>query len=113
MSSKIVKEIIATFLKKTADSIGSSTRIDNTAITGSVLIHRMYSELSKKGFKVKNMAKIKTYGDLEAILFGDTLKNDYVENSKIDNNISIKVRNKEFSCSLIKGPFIKGSSLFE
>ena len=31
----------------------------------------------------------------------------------INNNISIKIREKEFSCSIIKGPFIKGSSLFE
>jgi hypothetical protein len=48
MSSDIIKEIIATFLKANIKLIDSNTRIDNNAIQSSVLIHRMYSELKKK-----------------------------------------------------------------
>ncbi len=86
MSSKIIKEIVATFLKKTTDSISSSTLIDNSAIPGSILIHRMYSELSKNGFKVNNTAKIKTYGDLESILLNDSPKNEKNNHSHIEHS---------------------------
>ena len=38
----------------------------------------------------------------------------YIQDRELINkDISIKIREKEFSCSIIKGPFIKGSSLFE
>ena len=38
----------------------------------------------------------------------------YVEHKEImNNNIHINIRDKEFLCSISKGPFIKGSSLFE
>ena len=95
MSPKVVKEIVATFLKTETANVNSSTLIDNTAIPGSVLIHRMYSELSKKGFKVKNAAKVKTYGDLESILFNGLLKNErdshnHSEDSKIDYMNSVQ-----------------------
>ena len=95
MSPKVVKEIVATFLKTETANVNSSTLIDNTAIPGSVLIHRMYSELSKKGFKVKNAAKVKTYGDLESILFNGLLKNERdshnrSEDSKIDYMNSVQ-----------------------
>ena len=53
-----------------------------------------------------------TSGTFSSIL-GCGIGMGYVKETEIDNNISIKVRNKEFLCSLIKGPFIKGSSLFE
>jgi len=95
VSPKVVKEIVATFLKTETANVNSSTLIDNTAIPGSVLIHRMYSELSKKGFKVKNAAKVKTYGDLESILFNGLLKNErdshnHSEDSKIDYMNSVQ-----------------------
>jgi len=95
VSPKVVKEIVATFLKTETANVNSSTLIDSTAIPGSVLIHRMYSELSKKGFKVKNAAKVKTYGDLESILFNGLLKNErdshnHSEDSKIDYMNSVQ-----------------------
>lgn len=92
MSSKIVKKIIATFLKTDPGSISSSTRIDNTAISGSVLIHRMYSELSKKGFKVTDISKIKSYGDLESFLFDDHSKNK-IDKTSNDQDLNIFTEN--------------------
>lgn len=80
MKQEIVKGIIATFLKSDIQDINSNTRIDNTSIQGSVLIHRMYSELKQNGYEVNNPAVIKTYGDLEKELFG--LSNDHKINIK-------------------------------
>ena len=53
-----------------------------------------------------------TSGTFSSVL-GHGIGMGYVKCSDINNDIFIKVRDKEFSCSLIKGPFIKGSSLFE
>jgi phosphopantetheine--protein transferase-like protein len=70
MSHDIIKEIIATFLKVSIQDVNSDTRIDKQAINGSVLIHRMYSELRKNGYEVNNPAEVKTFGDLEVELLG-------------------------------------------
>ena len=69
MNPDIIKEIVATFLKANIQDIDSNTRIDNKAIQGSILMHRMYSELKKNGYEVNNPADIKTFGDLEKELF--------------------------------------------
>ena len=53
MSHDIIREIIATILKVNIQDVDSNTRIDNNAIKGSVLIHRMYSELKKKWIRSK------------------------------------------------------------
>jgi len=70
MSYIIIKEIIATFLKVNIQDVDSNTRIDKQAIKGSVLIHRMYSELRKNGYEVNNPAEVKTFGDLKKELLG-------------------------------------------
>ncbi|MFH0921668.1 MAG: holo-ACP synthase [Fibrobacterota bacterium] len=59
-----LKAIVAIFLKKPADSITEETRIGRNAIQGSVLIHRMYANLAKNGYKVAKMTTIQTFGDL-------------------------------------------------
>jgi len=83
MSIEVVKKIVSTFLKKEVDSINSNTYIDNSAIPGSVLIHRMYSELSKNGFTIRDPARIKTFGDLDRELFSSEASND-------DSNIGVR-----------------------
>jgi len=92
MSHDIIKEIIATFLKVNIQDIVSSTRVDNEAIKGSILVHRMYSELKKNGYEVSNPAGIKTFGDLEKELLGiDNSENINIEESnskKLINQIS-------------------------
>ena len=74
MNSREVKEIVALFLKTNYKKIDVDTLIDNSAIPGSILIHRMYSELHAKGYVVNDTSKIKTYGDLERILSNDKNK---------------------------------------
>jgi len=84
MSHDIIREIIATILKVNIQDVDSNTRIDNNAIKGSVLIHRMYSELKKNGYEVNNFAGIKTFGDLEKELLGiNNFNNTNIEESKI------------------------------
>ena len=83
MKLDIIKGIIATFLKSDIQDINSNTRIDNKAIQGSILMHRMYSELKKNGYEVNNPADIKTFGDLEKELLGmNNPDNINIEESK-------------------------------
>jgi len=89
MSHEIIREIIATFLKVNIRDVNSNTRIDSKAIQGSVLVHRMYSELKKNGYKVNNPGEISTFGDLEKKLLGlDGLDNINIEEGKIEKSIN-------------------------
>lgn len=65
-----VKKIIAVFIQKDPSEISSSTLINSSVIPGSILIHRMYRELSLAGFKVEKYIDINTYGDLLSRLNG-------------------------------------------
>ena len=89
MSHEIIRGIIATFLKVNIRDVNSDTRIDIKAIQGSILIHRMYSELKKNGYKVNNPGEITTFGDLEKKLLGlDGLDNINIEEGKIEKSIN-------------------------
>ena len=89
MSHEIIRGIIATFLKVNIRDVNSNTRIDSKAIQGSVLVHRMYSELKKNGYKVNNPGEISTFGDLEKKLLGlDGLDNINIEEGKIEKSIN-------------------------
>ncbi len=59
-----IKKIISQYVKLPPDNINASTVIDKTVIQGSILIHRMYAELSEMGVKVDNYMNIKTFGQL-------------------------------------------------
>lgn len=77
------KNIIATFLKIDSSEIDENTRIDSSVISGSVLIHRMYSVLSTEGYYVTNKDKIRTYGDfLKELNQGTTINNISEKNNK-------------------------------
>jgi len=100
------KQIVATFLKEKAENISESTRIDITAIPGSVLIHRMYSELRKNGYKIDNISKIVTFGDLQHRLTGKgefsktevvstSSNSDSLDNIVIGGNIGIDMESAE------------------
>ena len=57
------KNIISRFIRVPVEEISPYTVIDKNALPGSVLVHRMRSELKKAGFDV-NWDEISTYGDL-------------------------------------------------
>jgi phosphopantetheine--protein transferase-like protein len=87
VSHDIIREIIATFLKVDIRDVNSNTQIDKKAIQGSILVHRMYSELKKNGYEVNNPGGIKTFGDLEKELLGlDSLGNINIEEGKIEKS---------------------------
>lgn len=62
--SERIRIVIADFLKISPEGINEHTAIDRSAISNSILIHRMYARLAKEGFVVKNRSQIKTYGQL-------------------------------------------------
>ena len=59
-----IKNIISLYTKIAVDNINSSTVIDRTAVTSSIILHRMYGNLRNEGIPVENYWDIKTYGDL-------------------------------------------------
>jgi hypothetical protein len=58
------KEIIGKFLNIEASQISDDTLINRKALQSSVMVHRMYAELSAAGYKVRNYHTINTYSDL-------------------------------------------------
>ena len=113
MSTEMIKKIVSTFLKKDVDSIDSNTCIDKSAIPGSVLLHRMYSELSKSGFTARDPSRIKTFGELENELFGDEALSDNstssIESNYIKRSVNTKVQKIDISTNGI-GIDIESSS---
>jgi len=61
---KELKKIISLFTKIEAGKINNNTLIDKSAIQGSIMIHRMYSEINKLGYLIDDYQNIKTYGEL-------------------------------------------------
>jgi len=59
-----IKAIISRFTKIPAEQISAATVIDRTAVTGSILLHRMYAALATEGIVVENYWDIKNYGAL-------------------------------------------------
>ena len=59
-----IKEIIAGFLKLPAAQIGASTLVDRSAVSSSILLHRMYAKLAAEGIVIKDYQDVKTFGDL-------------------------------------------------
>jgi phosphopantetheine--protein transferase-like protein len=85
MSLDKAKEIVAIFLKINSDDIHDNTRIDNSVIKSSVLVHRMFSELKKNGFEINNFSNLKTFGDLEKYLNGQEVDSSSIHNE--DSNL--------------------------
>ena len=59
-----LKNIISTFIKQPVSAIENETVIDKTIVQGSILIHRMYAEITDIGFEIENYNEIKTFSDL-------------------------------------------------
>lgn len=59
-----VKEIIAVFLKLTPAQVSGATIIDRSAVSSSILLHRMYAKLAAEGIAINNYQDIRTVNDL-------------------------------------------------
>jgi phosphopantetheine--protein transferase-like protein len=59
-----IKEILGVFLKIPKEQIVASTIIDRTAVSSSILLHRMYAKLASEGIEVRNYQEVKNFADL-------------------------------------------------
>ncbi len=85
-----IKEIVAPFLKKEPTEIHKGTSVDNKAVQSSILIHRMYAELSANGFTVDDYSTIRTFGDLMSKL-GQAVTDDVAgSNGAVDSSRNLK-----------------------
>jgi len=90
MNKKKLKTIISRYLNVEPNNIHHSTFLDKTNIKGSVLIHRMFSEIRSEGCNIESFKNIKTYKDLEEAC----LTQGYKKNNKTNHNTP-KKNNKE------------------
>ena len=61
----MLKKIVSVFLKNDPQEINDNTVIDNSAIRGSVLFHRMISRINDYyDVELEHYEKIKTFSDL-------------------------------------------------
>ncbi len=59
-----IKEILSVYLKMPAEQINAQTAIDRTAVSSSILLHRMYAKLADAGIVIDNYQQIRTMGEL-------------------------------------------------
>lgn len=64
MTQDTIITIVAGFLKLPSESVTPATPIDRTAVSSSILLHRMYAKLNAEGIAVRDYQQIKTVGDL-------------------------------------------------
>jgi len=90
-----VKKIVSIFIKQPVEKINNNTIIDNTAIQGSILIHRMYAEISKIAYPINDYSEIKTFGQLMSQINPDKkvetsiLPNKVIDLLDFSNNIQV------------------------
>jgi phosphopantetheine--protein transferase-like protein len=78
MNEAQIKDIIGNFLKQPAEKITAETLIDRSAITSSIILHRMYAKLAAAGFETSDYSAIKTYGQLLGKLNGNITNGDII-----------------------------------
>lgn len=90
-----LKTIISSFTRKDVKDIHEGTLINNTAIPGSIMIHRMYATINKAGYSIKNYVGINSYGELLSRLNGSSpaaiaheIKRPVVAGEKGESNAS-------------------------
>ena len=92
-----IKKIISTFIGKSINEINENTIVDKTVVKGSILIHRMYSTLAAKGYKIINYSSIKNFGDILKEL------NVSGPNTKVYEKLAPVLDSLKLDSSLIKG----------
>ena len=59
-----IKNTLSIFLKLAPAQINTTTVIDRSAVSSSILLHRMYAKLAAEGFVVSDYQNLRTLGDL-------------------------------------------------
>lgn len=65
-----IQNIISLYIKVPAEQIAEQTIIDRSAVSSSIMVHRMYAHLAKEGFLINNYWEIKNFGMLLQRLSG-------------------------------------------
>lgn len=79
--------IISSFLKIEPSEVDDETKMDSSALGGSLILLRMYSTLAKSGYNVRSPIGILTYGDFRKALNSDII-NSQSNQSEIVNQIN-------------------------
>ncbi len=92
-----IKKIISKFINKDILEITDETIIDKSVINGSILVHRLYSELNKIGVEVHDYKTIRTFGDLLSRInapiqdiLNDTDNKSSAKSSTNDSNLFVR-----------------------
>src|SRR5690606_25739067 len=59
-----IKKIVADFLKVPVASVNAETKIDRTALSNSIAVHRLFAKLADAGVRVENYVEIQSVGEL-------------------------------------------------
>lgn len=71
MQDEII-QIVSKFLKVDPSTVNNESIIDKTKVGGSIMMHRMYSNLAEAGYRVNDFLSVKTVGQLRANVSGDS-----------------------------------------
>ena len=79
---EVIKEIVSKYTLSSVDRIDENTHLGKSAFKGSIMIHRMYAELEKKGVNVAKYHLIETFGNLVKAINGELVDSSITPNSK-------------------------------
>ena len=68
---EIIKAVVSKYTQLSVDKIDENTHVGKSAFKGSIMIHRMYAELEKKGIIVTKYHLIETFGNLVKAINGE------------------------------------------
>ena len=63
MTDKI-KQIVSAYTEIPIDQLHPETQIGRSAVSNSIILHRMYGAIAKEGFEIPDYQKIQTFGEL-------------------------------------------------
>lgn len=79
---EVIKEIVSKYTQSSVDRIDENTHLGKSAFKGSIMIHRMYAELEKKGVIVTKYHLIETFGNLVKAINGELVDSNNTPDSK-------------------------------
>ena len=87
MTEKIIK-ILSEYTKIPVEQLHSGTMIGRSAVSNSIILHRMYAAIAKEGINITDYQEIKTVGDLESRISGVEMSVDVIPAAKIGSQLT-------------------------
>jgi phosphopantetheine--protein transferase-like protein len=91
---EIIKDIVSKYTQLSVERIDENTHLGKSAFKGSIMIHRMYAELEKKGVNVAKYHLIDTFGNLVKAINGELVDSNSTPDSKLVINANSSKRPK-------------------